>query len=195
MAAKESAMYMMNAPRVISQTKDSIEIEAPGKTDFFIDMFGATARDNAPFYYEKRKGDFVISARVRPEFKKSYDAGGLFVYDTAKKWIKHEFEMTDLGYPSVVSVVTDGVSDDCNGESQEGRGELWLQIARKGDCWVLHHSENGKKWKMSRYFRLKMKDEVKIGLEVQSPLGAGCTAEFFRLKIEDNGLKDMRKGR
>jgi regulation of enolase protein 1 (concanavalin A-like superfamily) len=188
-------MFAMNSPRFISETKDAIEMEAVGKTDFFIDMMSMKAVDNAPFYYEKRKGDFVIRVKVRPEFKKDYDAGGLFIYDTAKKWIKLEFEMTDLGYPSVVSVVTDGVSDDCNGERQEAAKELWLQIARKGHNWVLHHSDNGKKWKMARYFQLKMKDEVKIGLEVQSPRGAGCTVEFSGLKIADNTLKDMRKGK
>ena len=31
-------MFTMNAAKVISETKDVIEIEAPGKTDFFIDM-------------------------------------------------------------------------------------------------------------------------------------------------------------
>ena len=188
-------MYTMNQPRMISETKNVIEMEAAGQTDFFIDALNSKQRDDAPFYYEKRKGDFVIRARVRPEFKKNYDAGGLFIYYSTKKWIKYEFEMTDLGYPSVVSVVTNGSSDDCNGEKQEGIAELWLQVARRGDKWVLHHSDNGKKWKMSRYFSLKMKVEVKIGLEVQSPLGSGCRAEFYGLKIEDNNLKDMRKGR
>jgi uncharacterized protein len=188
-------MFTMNMPKMISETKNAIEMEAAGLTDFFIDMQGLKAKDNAPFYYEKRKGDFVIKVRVRPEFKKNYDAGGLFIYDSAKKWIKFEFEMTDLGYPSVVSVVTNGVSDDCNGEKQEGLEELWLQIARRGDNWVLHHSENGKKWKMARYFHLKMKEEVRIGLEAQSPLGSGCKVEYFGLKIEDNDLKDLRKGK
>jgi uncharacterized protein len=188
-------MPVMNKAKFISETKDSIEIEAPAKSDFFVDMQSGKVRDDAPFYYQKRKGDFVMRVRVRPEFKKTYDAGGLFVYDTAKKWIKLEFEMTDLGYPSVVSVVTDGVSDDCNGERRDDAEELWLQVARKGSNWVLHHSDDGKKWKMNRYFRLKMKEEVRIGLEAQSPLGAGCKVEFSGFKIADKALKDMRKGK
>jgi uncharacterized protein len=188
-------MLIMNRAKMISETKSVIEIEAPGKTDFFIDMFSMKPVDDAPFYYEKRKGDFVARVKVRPGFKKNYDAGGLFVYDTAKKWIKLEFEMTDLGYPSVVSVVTDGVSDDCNGEKAQGVEELWLQIVRKGDNWVLHHSEDGKKWKMVRYFQLKMKDEVRIGLEAQSPRGNGCKVEFSGFRIADNTLADMRKGK
>jgi len=188
-------MPVMNKANYISETKNSIEIEAPGKSDYFIDMFGRKERADAPFYYEKRKGDFVMRVKVRPEFKKAYDAGGLFIYDSAKKWIKLEFEMTDLGYPSVVSVVTDGFSDDCNGERQVETEEIWLQVARKGNNWVLYHSDSGKKWKMARYFPLKMKEEVRIGLEAQSPIGNGCKVEFSNFKIEDNKLKDMRKGK
>jgi uncharacterized protein len=188
-------MFTMNTAKVISETKDCIEIVAPGESDFFIDMQSMKERDNAPFYYEKRKGDFVARVKVRPDFKKSYDAGGLFVYDSGKKWIKLEFELTDLGYPSVVSVVTDKVSDDANGERRDDAAEIWLQIARRGDNWVLHYSDDGKKWKMTRYFSLKMKGEVKVGLEAQSPIGKGCRVEYRGFKVDDNNLKDMRKGK
>ena len=188
-------MLTMNKAVAISETKDAIEILAPAKTDFFIDQLNGIERNDAPFYYEKRKGDFAVKARVKPGFKKSYDAGGLFVYDTAQKWIKLEFEMTDLGYPSVVSVVTDGASDDANGERMDSREEITLQIVRKGDYWALHYSVDGKKWSMVRYFRLKMKAEVKVGLEAQSPIGGGCAVAFSALKFTETPIKDMRKGR
>jgi uncharacterized protein len=188
-------MYAMNKAEVISETKDAIEIHAPAKTDFFVDELGGVEKGDAPFYYEKRLGDFVLRAKVEPEFKKDYDAGGLFVFDSGKKWIKLEFEMTDLGYPSVVSVVTDGSSDDCNGEKLEGVDAIWLQIVRKGDHWALHYSIDGKKWKMVRYFKLKMKAEVKAGLEAQSPIGKGCKAEFKGFKLSGDAVKNMRKGK
>ena len=105
-------MLIMNKAEYISETKDAIEIVAPPKSDFFIDQRNGIEKGDAPFYYEKRRGDFLLRAWVRPEFRKNYDAGGLFVYDSASKWIKLEFEKTDLGYPSVVSVVTDKASDE-----------------------------------------------------------------------------------
>jgi regulation of enolase protein 1 (concanavalin A-like superfamily) len=188
-------MLTMNKAVAISETKDAIEILAPAKTDFFIDGQNGIERNDAPFYYEKRKGDFAIRVRVKPGFKKTYDAGGIFVYDTSKKWIKLEFEMTDLGYPSVVSVVTDGVSDDANGERMDGHDEISLQIVRKGDCWALHYSVDGRQWSMVRYFRLKMKAEVKVGLEAQSPIGSGCAVSFRGLKFPETAVKDLRKGR
>ncbi len=187
-------MLIMNKATVISETKDEIEIEAPGKTDFFIDMRSGKSTSSAPFYYERVEGDFVARVRVRPGFKKTYDAGALFVYGGERKWIKLAFEKTDLGYPAAVAVVTDGVSDDCNGERIEGK-ELWLQVVREGDNWVLHHSADGKAWKMIRYFRLKTRAAVRVGLVAQSPLGTGCAVGFSGFKVAAKRLADIRKGR
>jgi regulation of enolase protein 1 (concanavalin A-like superfamily) len=188
-------MLTMNRAEAISVSGDEIEILAPARTDFFIDSSGGIEKGDAPFYFEKVEGDFTMRASVRPGFKKKYDAGGLFVLDSARKWIKLEFELTDLGYPSVVSVVTDGDSDDCNGESLAGRDEVHLQVARKGDRWALHYSLDGRSWRMVRYFRLKMKGAVRAGIEAQSPVGSGCHVAYRGFTIADKAVKDMRKGR
>jgi regulation of enolase protein 1 (concanavalin A-like superfamily) len=187
-------MLTMNQASSVSETPGGLEIVAPRKTDFFVDPASGLAKANAPFCYEKATGDFVARVTVKPSFKKRYDAGGLFVYAGPRKWIKHEFEMTDLGYPSVVSVVTNGASDDANGERMDGRAEVRLQIARRGDLWVLHYLNDENKWTMTRYFRLKMKAELKVGLEAQSPVGAGCRVLFERFELLSGALKDMRKG-
>jgi Uncharacterized conserved protein len=189
-------MLVMNKAEFISETKDAVEIRAPAQSDFFIDMFNPdNPKADAPFYYEKRKGDFTVRVKVCPEFKSVYDAGGIFVYGGPRKWIKHEFEMTPYGHPSVVMVVTDGVSDDCDGEAMPGREELWLQLARKGDNWALHFSEDGKKWKLGRYFQRKMRAEVRVGIEAQSPIGKGCTVAFSKYAISESAPADMRKGK
>lgn len=189
-------MLVMNKAEYISETKDSIEIVAPAKADFFIDMLKPEEpKADAPFYYEKRRGDFTARVKVRPEFKALYDAGGIFVYGGPAKWLKLEFEQTPYGYPSVVMVVTDGVSDDANGEAMPGREELWLQVSRRGDDWAFHFSEDGKKWKLGRYFRLKMKDELRVGIEAQSPTGKGCKVLFSKLSLAEGSPKDLRKGK
>ena len=185
----------MNTAKLLSETEDFIEITAPAQSDFFIDELNDLEINNAPFYYVKRRGDFVLSAKVQPQFTKNFDAGGLFIYDLPKKWIKLEFEQTDLGYPSIVSVITDGMSDDCNGERMDGLESVYLQIIRKNDYWMLHYSLNGKKWKFVRYFKLKMKSEVKIGLEAQAPVGKSCKVIFSKIKISENEIINMKKGK
>ncbi|HUX42940.1 MAG TPA: DUF1349 domain-containing protein [Rectinemataceae bacterium] len=188
-------MLIMNPAVTISETKDTIEIVAPAESDFFIDPDTGRAKSDAPFYYEKVAGDFIARVIVKPSFKKKYDAGGIFVYDSVSKWIKLEFEMTDLGHPSVVSVVTDASSDDANGEALDKVEAIRLQIARRGDLWALHYSLDGRKWKMVRYFRLKMKAALRVGLEAQSPVGRGCSVEFRGYTIVAGAPTDMRKGR
>jgi uncharacterized protein len=188
-------MMTMNEAVSLSETKDAIEIVAPAGSDFFVNPETGESKANAPFYFEKVTGDFTARAWVKPEFKKTYDAGGLFVYDTASRWIKHEFELTDLGHPSAVTVITDGSSDDANGEKLEGAAEIRLQLARSGELWALHYSLDGRKWKMVRLFRLKMKATVRVGLEAQSPIGKGCSVSFRGFAIEAGAPEDMRKGR
>ena len=188
-------MLTMNRATVISETKDGLEIGAPGKSDFFIDLARGTETANAPFRGERVAGDFVLRARVRPEHIAKYDAGGLFVYGGPRTWVKLAFELTDLGYPSVVSVVTDKGSDDANGERQDGREELWLQVARKGEAWALHWSVDGRSWRMARYFSLKMKAGPIAGFIAQSPVGKGCVARFDKMRVEARTVKDLRAGR
>jgi regulation of enolase protein 1 (concanavalin A-like superfamily) len=194
-ASKENKLKLMNTAQALSETPDSIEMTAPEQSDFFIDEMNGIEKNDAPFFYEKRKGDFVLSAKVQPQFTKYFDAGGLFIYDSPKKWIKLEFERTDLGYPSIVSVITNGMSDDCNGERMDNVEAVYLQIIRKSDYWMLHYSLNGKNWKFVRYFKLKMKSEVKIGLEAQAPIGKSCKVLFSKIKISENDVVDMKKGK
>jgi regulation of enolase protein 1 (concanavalin A-like superfamily) len=184
-----------NHPTELMDSRGSLVMLAPARSDFFLDPTNAVRKSNAPFYYQSMKGDFVAKVVVRPDFKTAYDAGGLLVMDSTKRWIKLAFELTDLGYPSVVSVVTSGSSDDCNGERVQGTRAVHLQIVRNGQQWALHYSRGGRRWKMVRTFRLKMKDEVRVGIEVQSPLGQGCRAVFRQLSVAPGSVKDLRQGR
>ena len=186
-------MKFMNDGK-LSEFSDGIEIVAGEKSDFFIDKPNGVEKHDAPFAFEEIKGDFVISASVEPEFTENYDAGGIFIMENERRWIKLEFEKTDLGYPSVVSVITDGASDDANGEKMEGVRKLFLQVLRRGDYWVAHYSLDGADWKMVRYFRLPMGETVKAGFEAQSPIGKGAKVKFCDLYIGHKEIVNLRAG-
>jgi uncharacterized protein len=194
-AERGKSVLIRNHPTERMESRGSLVMLAPAHSDFFLDPTNAVRKSNALFYYQSMKGDFVANVVVQPDFKTTYDAGGLLVMDSSRRWIKLAFELTDLGYPSVVSVVTSGSSDDCNGERVEGARAVHLQIVRNGQQWALHYAHGGRRWKMVRYFRLKMKDEVKVGIEVQSPLGEGCRAVFRQLRMSPGKVKDLRQGR
>lgn len=185
-------LKLINQAVSISNTGVIIELTAPAKTDFFIDICSDYRRFNAPFYYTPVENDFIFRCKVKPEFKETYDAGGIIAYVSDDKWVKFAFERTDLGYTSVVSVITDGFSDDCNGEIVN-TNEIWMQIVRKDHNWCLHYSLDKKNWKMVRYFRFEMQNALKIGISCQSPLGRGCRAVFSDIELLKNHYSNIRK--
>ena len=93
----------------------------------------------------------------------------------------------------VVSVVTRGVSDDCNSFPVD-TGHVHLRIARLGAAFAFHASTDDNRWRLVRHFALDVRDELRLGLEAQSPLGDGCTATFTELRFERTTLADIRSG-
>jgi regulation of enolase protein 1 (concanavalin A-like superfamily) len=91
-------------------------------------------------------------------------------------------------------VVTNGASDDCNGEIMADVSHVYLQIARRGDHWALHHSLDGAQWKMARYLRFPMPATVRAGFEAQSPVGDGATAHFSHIRLEQQAIANLRQG-
>ncbi len=185
-------LKLLNQAVSISNTGGIIELAAPAKTDFFIDICSDYRRFNAPLYYTPVQNDFIFRCKVKPEFKETYDAGGIVAYESDDRWIKFAFENTDLGRPSVVSVVTDNVSDDSNGESINEK-EIWMQIVRKDHNWCLHYSLDKISWKMVRYFRFEIQNSLIIGISCQSPLGGGCKAVFSEIELINNNYSNIRK--
>ncbi|MBL7199769.1 MAG: DUF1349 domain-containing protein [Anaerolineae bacterium] len=170
-----------------------VRVSAPAKSDYFQDPRGTHPTDSAPFLWLLVEGDFVAQARVRPTFSSTYDAGCLMVRHDETHWAKICFEGTDLGTHAVVSVVTNGLSDDANGPDLEV-DEVWLQIARKGDLFGLHYALDGKSWRMVRYCALPVPDQIKVGLVAQSPVGPGTTVDFCRFTVESRSVENLRAG-
>ncbi len=183
---------LLNRAASISHNDGVIELTAPGKTDYFADVCSEYRQFNAPFYHTSAENDFIFRCKLRPEFNETYDAGGIIAYESDNRWIKFAFENTDLGYPSVVSAVTNIVSDDGNGESINEK-EIWMQIVRREHNWCLHYSNDKKKWRMVRYFRFELNEKINIGIFSQSPLGEDCRVKFSELELLENAYKNIRK--
>jgi regulation of enolase protein 1 (concanavalin A-like superfamily) len=92
----------------------------------------------------------------------------------------------------IVSVVTRGVSDDCNSQAVEGN-EAWLRIARRDSALAFHASREGERWELVRSFALPARD-LDVGFSAQSPTGGGCTASFRELAYTNRRLADLRDG-
>jgi len=109
-------------------------------------------------------------------------------------WVKFCFEFTDIGTHAVVSVVTNGLSDDANGADIQ-ENSVYMQIAKKGELFALHYSLDGNEYKMVRYLSLPVKESFKVGFVAQSPLGEGGDCLFEDIQLIYELPKDLRGGK
>ena len=185
----------------IEKSENKIIIMAPGKTDFFRGIeekseegFLPNSLSNAPFYYTEIEGNFVIKAKVSHEFKDVYDSASLMIMQNLECWAKACYEYTDFGTHAIVSVVTNGFSDDANGCNLEGN-TAWLQMCRVGNNFAIHYSIDGEKFYMVRFFTLPASPIMKVGLLAQCPLGSGGKRVYENLTIEKKTVKNIRAGK
>ncbi|HEY1318207.1 MAG TPA: DUF1349 domain-containing protein [Gaiella sp.] len=184
----------LRPPQDWQVTGSRLTIEAGGATDWFADPADAAhLLSNAPALLATTSGDFLLSARVTVAFASVFDAGVLMVHVDERCWAKLCLEYSPQAEPTIVSVVTNGSSDDANGVLASGN-EAWLRIARIGSAFAFHASRDGARWELVRYFRLGSGDEVRIGFEAQSPTGEGCVATFDEVRFEARRLRDLRGG-
>lgn len=172
---------------------------APAHTDLYVNPGGVNSADaettlNAPTLLGTPSGDFQFSARVTVDFRSTFDAGVLLLWTDEGNFGKCCFEISPAGEPMVCSVVTRGVSDDANSCAVSERS-VWLRISRQGPVYAYHASTDGTTWAMVRVFTLGHDvTSHKVGFEVQSPTGVGCTVTFDELGFRERGLLDLRDG-
>jgi regulation of enolase protein 1 (concanavalin A-like superfamily) len=93
----------------------------------------------------------------------------------------------------VVSVVTQGLSDDCNSFVID-RHAIWLRVSRVGHAYAFHESTDGSWWHLVRHFGFAGSDDVAVGFLAQSPLGEQCTARFAEIRFLRETLLNLRDG-
>jgi len=166
-------------------------IKALPKSDFFCNPIDDTVVKNAQFLYKEIEGDFLVRVRVKPTFEHVYDACSIFIYANEAHWLKTAFEFTDLGPNAIVTVATDGYSDDADGVEID-EDFVYLQVIRKNDVFACHYSTDGVNFKMARLLRIALPTTVKVGVSAQSPTGTGGFMEFSDLLITDKLPEDIR---
>jgi uncharacterized protein len=173
---------------------------AAARTDLYLNPAGADAADAesllnaATLLGSPPDGDFQFSARVTVDFRARYDAGALLAWIDERHWGKFCFEFSPAGEPMVVSVVTQGVSDDANAFVVPSRS-VWLRVSRIGRVYAYHAAVDGSAWQLVRVFQLG--DPAAghlIGFVAQSPTGDGCTVTFDDIRFTRERLADLRDG-
>jgi len=184
-----------NAPLAWAIESDgTLSITAGESTDWFIDPKGDLVKDDAPLaLFSPGEGDFILKARVTVEFASNFDAGVLMLYARHNLWAKLCFEFSPQRQPMIVSVVTRGVSDDCN-SIVIADNQVYLRLSRVNHTFAFHYSTDGQYWHMVRYFTLGRDSGLMVGFSSQSPTGERCRAAFSEIGYQQATLKDIRSG-
>jgi regulation of enolase protein 1 (concanavalin A-like superfamily) len=171
----------------------ALAITAGPRTDMFVNPAGTDVVLNAPRLVFAPTGDFMLSARVTVGFAATYDAGVLLLYGGERSWAKLCFEYSPQRQPMIVSVVTQGFSDDANAYVVAGN-QTFLRVSRLGRAFAFHASEDGAYWNLIRNFTLEPPARLAAGFVAQSPTGDGCTATFADIAYTPERLADLRSG-
>ena len=169
-------------------------LRAKPDSDMVVDSQSGTVVSNAVYLAEDVTGDFTISAHVYHEFLSTYDACCLFAYSNDTLWCKACFECTEEGEHAVVTVMTNGRSDDAN-SVRIAEKEVWLQMCRKGDTVSVQYSKDGENWIFVRILSIRLGEKARVGILAQSPMGKGGEFLFEDVRITDQAPGNMRFGR
>lgn len=189
-----SPMTWENPPLAWQVQNDRLVITAEPQTDLFTHPQGTGAVNNSPrLLFEPTGENFTLSARVSVDFRDTFDAGVLLLYAGDRSWAKLCFEFSPQRQPMIVSVVTKGLSDDCNSVLIAGN-QVYLRLARLGRAFAFHYSEDGRTWHMVRHFSLDQSGPLRAGFSAQAPRGDSCTAVFAEISYIHKTLADIRSG-
>ena len=172
--------------------QNELTISAGAKTDWFVDPFDGTVANNAPILLFIPDADYVFSARVTVKFVTKWDAGALMLWGDDHHWAKLSYEFSPDKRPTLVTVVTRALSDDCNSEELQG-DSVYLRIAKSGKTYVFYSSTDGHNWKILRTFSLDTELPIRVGFEAQSPAGSGAVAKFTAIHYDPHRISNIYK--
>jgi len=173
---------------------DTIVLTAAAGVDWTNDATGAPPFHTSTSLSFVPPHPFQLSARVSvPGARSTFDAAALTLWADEDHWAKLCFEYSPHGEAMVVSVVTDGYSDDANGPVVTG-DDVWLRVSSVGDAYAYHYSLDGARWHFVRQFRLDAPAPLRLGFMSQAPMGETAVSRFAEVRLVADALPDVRDG-
>jgi uncharacterized protein len=186
-------LFWENTPLNFHQDSAHLVIESGGRTDMFRDPNVTYNTDNAPKLLFIADSNFVLTASIHHNFFSKWDGGAIVLKADSLNWIKFCFEKDYTGQHRVVSVVTKGISDDCNSAPVQGN-TVFYKVAKAGNVITLYYSLEGRHWFLIRHLVFGSPTPLKVGFLAQSPTGKSCTVTFSHIHYSARKIRDPYLG-
>ncbi|MBL7794850.1 MAG: DUF1349 domain-containing protein [Saprospiraceae bacterium] len=172
------------------------QITSGAETDFFIEPGSPPyEKANAPLLLKlvDNTKPFTFSFKTTPDHIVKYDAGMAFVYVDDKQWLKFAYEADERMNRRIVTVKTNGFSDD-NNHDVINAPSVYLKISSDTKVIGFYYSLDKELWQLVRIFKNEYPPTLKIGIGAQSPAGQGNKVIFEDLELTNQCVKDFRMG-
>lgn len=176
---------------------DTLIFVAGPQTDYFRSPDGSVVNNSPVIFTEiDNTKPFTFTAKVTPEFTETgtYSAGVLYAYENDSHCQKLCFEQSEDGLHRVVTVRTNGTSDDDNHQIIPGK-YVYMRLSSDGTTLGSYYSEDGKEWHMARLYKNDFPEKLLLGISSQSPKDDEHTCNFSEVSLIDKATTDFRNGK
>ena len=179
-------------------TDGGLKFSCPEGLDFFCDPNeGKLSNNTLPVLLipTDNTKPFTLTAKVTPEFtiEGLYNAADLFVYVNDTLWQKLAFEQDEYGNHRIVTVRTQGTSDDNNHDKIDTKS-VYMKISSDTRTIASYYSLDKKEWHMVRLYRNEYPDQIYLGISSQCPQHGGCTSIIEDITLSHDNVGDFRMG-
>lgn len=176
----------------------SMTIYCPEGLDMFCDPNEGKLTNNAlPLLLKEidNTKPFTFIAKVTPEFTEEglYNAADLIVYANDTLWQKFCFEQDEYGKHRLVTVRTQGTSDD-NNHDMVSSNTVYMKISSDTHTIASYYSLDKKQWHMVRLYKNYYPRTIYVGVASQCPVKGQCTSTFEEISLDTNNVSDFRMG-
>ena len=185
-------------PNIEVAENGKVSITCTEGKDFFIDPNkGNLSNMSLPMLLKKidNTKPFTLMAKVTPGFTNEglYNAATMIVMANDTLWQKLCYEHDDYGKHRVVSVRTQGTSDDNNHDVMDLES-IYMKISSDGKTIANYFSTDKSEWHMVRLYENNYPDSIYIGIASQCPIKGECKSVFEELSLTQDNVDDFRMG-
>lgn len=191
----EFSKAVNDADNYYQKDEKGISLEGVSKTNYFIAPDGSRNEASAPILLTPidNKKPFTFTAKLRSKIETTYDAGTLYLYVNNSNWLKFAFELDEKGRKRVVTVKTQGSSDD-NNHDIIVQDYVYMKISSDTKQVGFYYSTNGSEWNLARLYRNDYPADLWIGISSQSPRGKGNVTYFEEMSFAETHVANFRLG-